>query len=600
MNQSQQKSTDPLKTKLRELSGFYNSKDYDSGLKLSETLAQQFPGREEVWDQKGIFQRALGDAQSAKASFERACELNPKVADYHDHLAIVLRALGKREEAVDAYNTALEIDPKRSITWSNLGNVLRDLKREKEALEAYKKAVDINPDAANMRVMYAQALVALNQAEEGLKQAEAAIKLEPENAAAYAEFGCAYLQLSAYDKAVEALEKSISIKGDVHGVHHNLATVYQQTGELEKAQNCYRRALEINPNFGPSQRQLSSITKFQTGDAEVEELEEMVLKVGMDDSQRADVYFTLAKAYDDTKEFAKAFPYLQNANQIVRKDIDYDSKTNTNFVNRIIDTYSKEFFANHKGQGAASEVPTFIVGMPRSGTTLTEQIISSHPQVHGAGELMKLSELTAGMQKEFEFELRYPECAKIATEGQFLSTAGKYLDHLREHSATAERVTDKMPFNYRMLGLIAVMFPNAKVIHCRRHPYDTIVSCYFARFKEQLAFSYNLLDAARYIRDYERMMDHWRRVLPIQMYEIRYDEMVTQQEEKSREIVDFCGLDWDDACLQFHENKRPVLTASNWQVRQPMYSSSVERWRNYEKHLAPLRTILGPPEVIYP
>ncbi len=600
MNQAQTKQADPFDAKLQKNAERYKNKAYHEGLAIAETLVSQFPRKPQAWDQKGMFQRALGDHLAAKQSFEKARDLDPKSADFHDHLAIALRALGKREAAVESYEKALAIDTNRAITWGNMGNVLRDLKRDQEALDAYEKAVELTPKAANMRVMYAQALIGMDKPEDGLKQALEAIKLDPDNASAHSEIGCAHLQLGQYDDAIVALNRSIELNPNVHGVHHNLATVYQQTGVLDKATECYREALKINPSFGPAQRQLSSITKFEAGDAKLDELEAMAKSVGLEESQRADVYFTLAKAYDDTKEFDKAFPYLQNANQIVRKDIEYDSKTNANFVNRIIDTYSTEFFESHQGQGASSHVPVFIVGMPRSGTTLTEQIISSHPEVFGAGELMKMSELTSQMQKDFGLKGRYPECAGEASEGNLLSFAGNYLDHLREFDGKAHRVTDKMPFNYRMLGLISVIFPNAKIVHCRRHPYDIIISCYFARFKEQLAFSYNLLEAARYVRDYERLMDHWRQTLPIPIYETRYDELVTDQEQKSREIIEFCGLQWDDACLQFHENKRPVLTASNWQVRQPMYSSSVERWRNYEKFLAPLQTVLGPPEVIYP
>ncbi len=599
MNQpaSNQQQVHPDLQKALEL---LNQKNFAEAHKLLTGYTRVHPDDPFGWDNLGLTLRNMGQHAQTKAAFAKAVELRPKNPIFLDHLAIASRAVGDREEAIEHYKKALKIAPNRGATWGNLGNVQRDLNLFADAVHSYSRAVELLPDSVSMRLNLAAALIGAEKPKQAMEHIHKAVAMEPNNPKIYTELGNAYLKLDDHEQAIAAYRKSIDLDGNQHGLYHNMATAYQQHGDLEAAEEAYRKALEIQPNFGPSRRQLGSITKFDANTADLEELEKMAGDDGLDESQRADIYFTLAKAHDDLKQYASAFAFLQSANQIVRKEIDYKSNANTMFVDRIVKIYDSAFFESHQGYGIDSKVPIFILGMPRSGTTLVEQIISSHPQVYGAGELMKLHDLTTNLKKRFGTEAPYPENMPELTPEQTKQVAQDYVDFLLKFDHDAPHVTDKMPFNFRMLGLIATLFPNAKVVHCRRHPYDIILSCYFARFKEQLAFSYNLLEAGRYVRDYERMMDHWRRVLPIPVYEARYDLLVSDQEAESRKLIEFCDLEWDEACLRFHENKRPVLTASNWQVRQPMYKSSVERWRNYTSELAPLRTVLGPAEVVYP
>ncbi len=569
-------------------------------LQLLLQLTRNFPRHHFAWDRLGLVLRAAENLPQAKAAFAKAAELKPKDANYHDHYGVVCRALGDKEDAVKSYRKALELAPDRASTWGNLGNVLRDMEDFEEALKAYRKAVELSPDTPQMRVNLISALIGADYGDEAVAQARRAIELAPDHGSLYSELANALLRQDKHEEAVIAYQRWVELDGKVHGVFHNMGTALQQIGRLDEAEEAYKRAIEIQPDFGPSLRQLASIVKFDPKTADLSEIEDLIEEEGLDASQRADLYFTMAKANDDLKNYDQAFTFLQSANQIVRKGINYGADRNTMFVDRIIKTYDRAFFEERKDFGLDSDVPILILGMPRSGTTLVEQIVSSHPRVFGAGELMKMSELSSGIKNRFETKKPYPEGMDELDRDKVQAIAGDYLACLRGFDADAPHVTDKMPFNFRLLGLITLMFPKAKIIHCRRHPYDIIISCYFARFKEQLAFSYNLLEAARYIRDYERIMDHWRQVLDIEIYHSRYDELVADQELRSRELIAFCGLEWDDQCLSFHENKRPVMTASNWQVRQPMYSSSLERWRKYEKHLAPLRTVLGPPEAVYP
>jgi len=259
----------------------------------------------------------------------------------------------------------------------------------------------------------------------------------------------------------------------------------------------------------------------------------------------------------------------------------------------VIATFGAEFFARTDRAGSQSELPVFIVGMPRSGTTLVEQILASHPMVHGAGELDYMRRIMQTLPERLGVQRPIPECAANIDTALAERIAEEHLQHLREHSASALRITDKTPSNFLRLGLIALLFPKARIIHCQRDPLDTCLSCYFLRFGQGQAFAYDLDDLGRYYRDCARLMEHWRRVLPSPLLEVPYEALVADQEGWSRRLIAFLGLDWDDRCLAFYRSERQVKTASVWQVRQPVYASSIGRWRRYAKHLGPLFAALG-------
>jgi hypothetical protein len=256
-----------------------------------------------------------------------------------------------------------------------------------------------------------------------------------------------------------------------------------------------------------------------------------------------------------------------------------------------IATFTKEFFDSQPAT-SDSELPVFIIGMPRAGSTLVEQILASHSKVVGAGELTDIEQMVPEMGRMLERCGRYPAGARHLTQTQLRGLADRYLHTLAQIGGPAQRVVDKMPENFLYLGTIAAMFPRARIIHCRRNPFDVCLSCYFQNFN-RIHFSWSLEDLGHYHREYERLMAHWRRVLPLQMLEVRYEDLIVRQQEVSREIVAFCGLEWEDSCLAFHANPRPVRTASALQVRRPIYARSMERWKKYAAHLEPLRRALG-------
>ncbi|MBI3462463.1 MAG: sulfotransferase [Planctomycetes bacterium] len=255
--------------------------------------------------------------------------------------------------------------------------------------------------------------------------------------------------------------------------------------------------------------------------------------------------------------------------------------------------FTQETLRSRYGEGNPTEVPVFVVGMPRSGTTLVEQILASHPDVFGAGELPDIPSIVDTLPRYAPNQMRYPGCLAFLGPPVIRGFADAYLKRVRTLDATSERVVDKWPLNYLHLGLMALLFPRARIVHCRRDPLDTCLSCYFQRFRGDHEYSYDLAHLGSYYRTYERLISHWREVLPMPVLELHYEALIDDPQATSERLLAFCGLSWQERCLRFHESPRPVSTASNWQVRHPLYRSAVQRWRNYEAHLGPLRDALS-------
>ncbi len=559
--------------------------------RVLQAILKDAPRDAPAWNALGYVAYSTARHRNARDAFGRAIALSPATALYRVHLGAACRALGEVEVAVAHYREALRIEPDNSVALGNLGNALRELGKTDEAIVCYSRSVALAPDAVGNRVNLAQGLTQAKLYERALHHLREAIRRDPNSAEAYKTMGNALFGKADYAGAIDAFRKALDLSPRDHEVHHNVATALQYLGRIEEAEEHYQAAVALKPDSSATLRQLASVKRIETSDAELRQLESL-LATATDPTERADALFGLAKAYDDLGRDDAAFASLQAGNQIVRMGLDYDWRRNIAYTEQLIAAFQPGFFAQRRDWGLSSDVPVFVVGMPRSGTTLVEQILASHPSVFGAGELLKLNDLVNGLPKRFGLEGTTVQAILQLNQAQLREVASDYLQHMRLLDATAMRITDKMPFNFRHMAVIALMFPNARVIHCRRDPLDVCLSCYFAKFREQLDFSFNLIELGRYYAAYHRLMQHWRRVLPLSMLEIRYEDLVADQETKSRELVAFCGLEWDDRCLEFYRTARPILTASNWQVRQPIYQRSVGRWRRYERHLAPLAATL--------
>ena len=556
-------------------------------------LLQDDPGSSAVWNAIGVTAYSAKRYEPAERAFRKALSFDGGLIGAKHHLASTLRALGKTDEALKLFEEIsgpLAGDP---LFLNNWGNALVAAGQAGKGAEVLGRALALQTDSGDLvRSNLARALIADKRAGEAVDVLLGG-KGDPERVAIAADLGNALLSAERYEAAARALGRARDA-GLANGDDlHNLGTALQFLGRMEEAQAVYREAIAKKPELAMSRRQLTGIVKFQGSEQELAELRAALLEPDLAPADRAEIYMGLAKAHDDIGDYGEAFANLQAGNQLVRMGLGYSAETNTAYIDRTIETFTAEFLATRRDWGSPSRRPIFILGMPRSGTTLCEQILCSHPQVHGAGELMTIFEIFRDLRKTLTPDLGMPRIASLLTKEATLASAEIYLDHIARVNATAPFVSDKMPFNFRYVGLISLLFPNAKIIHTARHPLDIGLSCYFARFNDQLEFSFNLAEIGRYYRDYERLMAHWMDVVENDFLTISYDRLVQDQEGETRRLLEFCELDWDDRCLAFFRTERPVLTASNWQVRQPMYATSSGRWRRYRDRLRPMIATMG-------
>jgi hypothetical protein len=376
-------------------------------------------------------------------------------------------------------------------------------------------------------------------------------------------------------------------------LHAALGHTLSTAGDLTAAVASFRTAIQHNPSCISAYSGLATTLRGQTTDEDVRQLETLLQVSWMTDARRAALHFGLAQAFDGRGDFARAAEHMVRANALEKKHADerdqgYRPEVHRRWVDRLIGAFTPAYFERMHGLGRVSERPVFIVGMPRSGTTLTEQILASHPQVYGAGERRYVHLSYIVLPQALEEQAEPADCLGRVTRAVVEKLADWHLDQLHAlDGGRALRVVDKMPDNYQLLGWIVTMFPHAKIIHCRRDVRDVALSCWLTNFT-RIRWANDLVHLAERINDYLRIMDHYRGVLSVPLFELDYEQMVADQEGTSRRLLDFVGLDWDPACLNFHQTERLVRTASVAQVRQPIYRRSVARWKRYEAMLRPL------------
>ncbi|MFK7777663.1 MAG: sulfotransferase [Gimesia sp.] len=404
-------------------------------------------------------------------------------------------------------------------------------------------------------------------------------------------YGLAASHSGDYASGIERLKKAIALNSRVAEYHHNIAAIYRLVGDFERSEQCYLMALNLKPDYAEAYFNYSATRKFSADDPLFSQVEQQLSRPDLTDEDRCFLGFAAGKIFNDIKDYDKAFDAYEAGNRFRNSKFDIDQFRKE--VDRFITFFSAELIQQFSPLGLVSKVPVFIVGMPRTGTTLVEQILSSHPAIHGAGELPDISSIAGTLKKYATQESEYPECILNLPQNVFAGMGGAYLNRLRSFDQSALHIIDKMPSNFLYLGLIAILLPEAKIIHCQRNPLDTCLSCYFQRFRRGHEYSFNLTHLGLYYREYQRVMQHWQNVLPVAPFELHYSELVANQEEKTKNLIEYIGVPWDDRCLNFQDNSRPVTTASNWQVRCPMNRSGLDRWRNYDRHLGTLRESLG-------
>jgi tetratricopeptide (TPR) repeat protein len=497
---------------------------------------------------ESLLRRAYTDAATY---FKEWVDLAPRSADALNNLGSALIKLGLLAEAEQCFRQAIELKPDDAEAYCHLGIALRGRGENAESEVWLRRALKLNPKHVEARVNLGVTLVALGRLREARARFQKILKAAPRHADAF------YL----------------------------LGHIARLEGRFDEAEARFKRVLEINPKRPNAWAALVGTRKMTSADSAWLQGAEEIAAGAIEPLEEVDLRFSMGKFCDDINDFEQAFKNYKHANELLKTMADrYDRDARTRFVDDMIRIYTAKTSSTVNPGASASLQPVFVVGMPRSGTSLAEQIIASHPEAKGAGELGFCGDAEhaqdAVLQGEERDELRKKKLAE------------SYLQALQARCGDAQRIVDKAPGNSDYLGIIHSVFPNARIIYMRRDPIDTCLSCYFQHFSVALNFSMDLSDLAHYYREHRRLMAHWRTVLPTgSILEVPYAELVADQEPWTRKILDFLGLAWDKRCLDFHETKREVVTASAWQVRQKIYTDSVARWRNYEKFIGPLLTL---------
>jgi tetratricopeptide (TPR) repeat protein len=530
----------------------------------------------------------LRQGSNALPSLARAVELLPRDAETHLNLGIALAATGKRAEAVSSYRQSLALNPAGIEALNNLGNVLRELGERREALTLYSQAVQLDPTRSDSLCNLATVLFELRRIADAEQSFRRAVTLQPRYTPAQLGLA-AVLRVQGRTAEGEACcEAALAADPRSAGATSLLAELRADRGQFAEAQTLFQQAIALDRDFPTAYCGIAQHRRMTRGDtawlAGVEALLARPLPLGHQVSLR----YALGKYFDDTGQYDAAFDNYRQANELSKRfGTSYDRTKLSQRIDGIIATFDRRFLAQVHPGGSGSELPVFIVGMPRSGTSLTEQILASHPSVFGAGEVRFWDDAYTALARD-------PVGAGSASlTAPLPALAHDYLARITALAGGRARVIDKMPANFLYLGLIHAAFPRARILHMQRHPLDTCLSIYFQNFFNMGPYANDFGNLAHYYEEYLRVMAHWRAVLPASsLLEIPYEGLLQDQEGWTRRMLEFIGVPWDPKCLDFHETDRVVITASRWQVRQRLNTSSAGRWRNYAQHLKPLEYLV--------
>jgi len=594
-------------------------------LRQAQDICQRIPQKRQHPDALLI----LGMIAHQKSEFELAVEryqqflgIKPDHAQTHYNLGLVLEELGRTEPAIEHFNKSITIDADNAAAHSNLADAYAKLRRWEEAIKAYQRVLAIQAEDVVTIIKLGNVFLAAQLWTNSIPRYEQALALQPNNALVHKNLGSALHNVGQLQKALKCFEQALSLHPDFIGARIALAMVLRQLGRAEEALAHLERAIDFEPDdvdahigladtlrdLGQAELAIERLEQFLTArptcgaiyyhismikpkQALIPAVEKLLDHPNLSKGNAIYCHFALGNFFRSGKSFDQAFSHFLKANTLHRETISYDPKENIQTVDSLIKVYSKRFFQRRRHFGSASQLPVFILGMPRSGSTLVEQIVSSHPQVHGTGELGAFPAVDVRIALRLKFSGPPPECMFLIDRKIAEEYSAQYLQELALHCPSAKRITEHLAGNFFKIGLIKTLFPEARIIHCQRNPLDTCISLFFHYFMG-LKCSFELTELGQYYLQYQRLMSHWQNLFPGEILNVQYEELVMDQERVSKQLIDYLGLDWDEKCIDFHNNERPVMTPSNIQVRQPMYKNSMNRWKHYEKHLQPLIDVL--------
>jgi tetratricopeptide (TPR) repeat protein len=587
----------------------------DAKLSLTKALALN-DANAQAHNNLGIVHYDSKSFDDAVACYRRALELQPKFPEASNNLGNALRALGKTDEAIASYQDALLLREVYPEAYNNLGTSLRDKGSIPEAEHAYRKAVQQAPRYLDAYVNLAVLLDGNGKGNEALRVLGDALRVDPNHTGAILQTARVQMGLENYataeqaarmvlarnssniealvlhaqalheldrmDECLASARRAVDIDPASAEAQNFYGIALKSAGRLDEAREHLLKGVMLNPDAWGAVSNLHDLVDFKDHPELVARMEQAFADAGPEGPTAIPLYYAHAKALDDQGRHAEALERYVAGGRLQRQRLTYNEERSVEFVDSIIEMFPAEVFADRKLEGNKDERPVFIVGMPRSGSTLIEQILASHPEFYGAGEVKYLSGALNKLRDRFPSLPVYPQIATNLQQPQLDYVAETYLNALTRDAGGAKRVTDKLLSNYLFVGMINIAFPNAKIIHSRRNPVDTCLSAFTKLFKDDMPHSYDLGELGRYYRNYERLMAHWASVIPANaLMTMDYEEVVSDVEAAARKLTDFLGVEYDAQCVDFHKSDRPVRTASVAQVRKPVYKTAVERWRRY-------------------
>ena len=548
MNSKSQKTLS--RDQVESVMALYSNGHLQEAIDEIKSLNDQYPNVPLLFNLMGACYQALNDFEAASQMFKTATKIKPDYSEAYFNLGIIYKALGKLNEAVESFRSAIAILPNYPDAHNNLGNALDELGQQAAAIESYEWAIAYKSD-------YSQAYLNL--------------------AILYSKFD--------QHKAISFYEKAILSNPDYYSAYFNMASTYRHLGFKDKAIKSYEKAIEIKPDYADAHKNLSAMKKYKKNDPQIKQMESLLIKSNLNESEKISLNFALAKVNEDLGDHNEFFKFLNKGNELRKKELSYTFSQDKELFLNIKGVFKPRLEKLKKSSIDSNTLkPIFIVGMPRSGTSLVEQIFSSHHKVYGAGELDIFGKLILSGVKQFS-----DDGNKTFNKQAIQSIRKQYLDSLYSLNVTENFITDKMPLNFRFIGFILSAFPEAKIVHLNRDARATCWSIYKHYFKSNgNGYAHNHNDLASFFALYKDLMNFWEVMYPNKIYDVCYEDLTTNQEEETRKLLGYCELEWDKNCLNFHDNKRAVKTTSALQVRQKMYQGSSEAWKQYESYLKPL------------
>jgi tetratricopeptide (TPR) repeat protein len=569
--------------------------DLGAVLALQQRFKEAIPCFETALRLEPTLQLARKKLAQALAALGRGAEADEAFLEYfaqdEHRQALMLGAehlqAGRSAEASAAFRAVLKAEPDNvdamrllAMVWSRERATLADA----EAL--LRRAIALAPDYAAIILNLGAVLLARGRRVEAIDVYLQAVRVAPHSDAAWGGMANAYALAHDTDKSVAAYARAVAINPDNAHAQMGYAHVLKAVGEQDAAVAAYRTAVKIKPSFGEVYWSMANLKTFRFEDHDILAMEQGVATPGLNDSTAAHFHFALGKAYEDRMDFARAWRHYDSGNRLQRPLVSHDPLAMEIQQTAIIEVFSASFLEAHAGCGCAAPDPIFIVGLPRSGSTLIEQILASHSQVEGTAELPNLGMIAVSIGRYRADGVEFPEALRELRDKDWRAYGKQYIDETRRVRHTERPFfTDKLPNNFSLVGFLHVILPNARVINARRHPLDTLLGNYKQLYGKGQDFTYDLVDLAEYYRQYDRVMKHWRHVLPGKVLDVHYEDTVFDLEGQVRRILAHCNLPFEAACVQFHENPRPVKTASSEQVRRPIYTSALGLWRQYDQQL---------------